>query len=490
MKYRIVILLVLTILTVTCTKREAVFESDISADYELTLILRFNGKDCLLDAEKNLLKYSLAENEVTNFSPTVEFQNYSEVRFGSRLLDNNTTNPLGDIILHKKYEVEITTNGEVKKFKLIFTETPLIQIISHDKIRNEPKILARIKLNYPEIGKPTADSYVGIEIRGKSSARLPKKSYGLRPLSDKNMGEFKSLPFFDFAKNDKWSLDAMEIEKSKVRNKTSFEVWKSINPISIESEYVEVFINNNSEGLYRFSQNYTDELLGMGSGASLFVGIDNSKYTKFREMPDEKPLSMFWEDWEQEFPDPKQNLEWDDFYDFVKVATSEDDQVFETQIENHLNLDKVIDYYLFVCLIYGADNAGKNWFFMKKNALSKFEILPWDLDGTWGRSASGNEQTPDRQVVNQLFERLVSVNPNQYVSKLKARWIALRANQFSETEIINKFSANFAEVISISTELSKLEAENQYTVIQNEQVYVNNWVNARLTYLDNYIRNR
>ena len=103
-------------------------------------------------------------------------------------------------------------------------------------------------------------SYAGIEIRGRTSAQLDKKSYGLELWA--NMYERDhSAPLLGMRYGEDWILDAMYIDKLRMRNKLSFELWEkmwskksetpwqTINP-GIQGKFVELFINQRYMGLY------------------------------------------------------------------------------------------------------------------------------------------------------------------------------------------------------------------------------------------------
>lgn len=465
------------------------FEVEVTEEYEIVSALNLNGKDCYYDTPSNTLKYSLSKDNLLNFSPKTVFQDYSEVKLNGKLLHNNTINDFGNIVLNTPYDLEIKTLGETRTINLVFTDIPLVQIIAFDEITNEPKVLAKIIVNYPNISTSSVESHMGIEIRGKSTAGLDKKSYNFKPLDSENMEDQISISFFDMTKNYKWSLDAMFVDKSKTRNKTSFEIWNNLSNQSIKSQYVEVFLNNKSLGLYRFSENYTQELLNLSNSSSLYVGNDNSDVTKFETLPKKEPKSAYWGEWKQEFPYPSEKIYWNDFYKFDRLVVEANDQSFSSEIGNLIDLDNVIDYYLFINLCNGYDNVGKNWFFVKQNSTSKFKILIWDLDATWGRDAANYATNTNEIISNRLFDRLITLNPDEFKQKLKARWGLLRTNQFREENILNQFDLNIEEVLKYNIEETENQIWNTNVNILDEQKYINSWVNKRLLFLDDYFNN-
>lgn len=474
----------------SCKKEEVIFNNDVDSNYELPLILNFNGKDCLYDEPTKVFKYPIDANSLTNFSPFTLFQDYSEIKLNHVNLVNHSKNTLTNLMLNTPYDLEIKTLGEVFKFKIIFTSLPLVQIISVDDIKNNAKNLAKIIVNYTNPSKASVNSYIGIEIRGKTSINLAKKSYGIKPLVGKNMQDVTALTFFDnMEKNTKWSLDGMFSDQSKQRNHASFEIWNSLGNESIKAKYVEVFVNNESLGLYRMGENYTETLLDLNSNSVLYTSVENSGITKFEYLSTQEPNKGIWEHWEQIFPDPSVEIHWNDFYLMTKLITEGSDNEFISEIKNHIEFDNLIDYYLFINLCYGYDNVGKNWYFNKQYPEDKFTILPWDLDATWGRKHDGTVLDFNIAVTNSLFERLIQLNPFDFKLKVKNRWNSLRTQQYSATSILDCFERNYLELTNYEIIGTENSIWNTDVNLNLEKNYIESWVNNRLVFLDNYFNN-
>ncbi len=484
MKHTIIILLLLIL--VGCTKREVIFDSELNENFEQALILKFNGKDCLFDQSTGTFKFLINESDLESFKPTIHFQDFTSVTFNNLKLKNNQINNLGELMSNVIYPISFTVNNEISEFNLIFTTIPQVHVLTFDPILNEPKTLAKMRLF--DIGENSLveEFYVGIELRGRSSLLRDKKSYGFRVLqkSDLNFPISKSL--YDLKIGEKWSLDGLVIDQSKVRNKTSFDIWKDLGHTSIDSKYVELFLNNKSLGLYRLSNVYDKELLNLNSNSSLYVGVDNSDYTKFNAFPNKQSKSAVWNEWEQEFPNPSESIYWNDFYTLNDIIVNSSDSNFVNEIFNHIDFENVIDYYLFISLCYGYDNVGKNWYFLKQSSNEKFKLLIWDLDATWGRNHNALIQPTNLQVQNNLFERLLTINPNNFKQQLKARWNSLRASKFSFLELKNKFDANFVELNQYKIISTENQIWNESLNLLNEQDFINSWTENRLLFLDDY----
>ena len=482
------LLFIFSFIVMACTKEVIIYDAEVNDNFELPLILSFNGKNCAYDHNTKTLKYTVHPDSLDNYAPFVEFQDYSAVKFDQKTLSNYTVNSLGNIQLYKAYPVEITVKGHQEFFSLIFTDIPIVQIITKGKIVNTPKISGRMLMSAPTENVGLTESWVGVETRGSSSLNKDKKSYGVALYQSKALKHIVSKAFFGMKNNHKWILDAMYIDVSRVRNKSSFDIWKRIdaNYIGIKSKYVEVFVNSKSMGLYAFNESYTPEYLNLSNGSVLYEGIDNSEETFFNRFSDDKPNSAIWEEWEQKYPNPEEKLIWDDFQELCKLVAEGSDEEFIHTISQQVNIDLLIDYYLFINLCQGYDNVGKNCFFLKRGPGAKFEIIPWDLDATWGRDAKSNLTKNHTQVSNNLFRRLINLNPNNYIERLTNRWVELRGNVFSESELLEVFDQNFTRIKNYQIIPFENQIWQQGLNLSAEQAYLHQWLHERLIFLDNY----
>jgi hypothetical protein len=475
-------------LLVACKKETIVFDGAPNESFELPLILKLNGKECFYDEASGVLKYSLAENALENFSPQTEFQAHSTVLFDGKPLTNNAVNHLGDIILHKRYAVDITTNGKTKHLQLVFTDMPLVRVVTFDKITNEPKTLAKMTVNYAGLNEVPAIDWIGIELRGASSLSFEKNSYGVGVYAGRSTEDPVSRSYFGMTESPKWILDAMYVDKARCRNKASFALWASMGEAdshpNIRSVFVEVFLNSRSLGLYCFSESYCEEVLDLGQQSVLYKGLDNSAATFFEQLPENAPGAAVWGEWEQRFPDPSEQVIWDDFQSLSTLIVNGSDAEFTQSIGSVIDLGNVIDYYLLVNLCGGSDNLGKNWHFLKRSPGGKFIIAPWDLDATWGRNAFGDAQSPHGRITNRLFDRLKALNPENYNQRLSQRWNQLRLNQFSQAQLFSHFSEHFSALKHYRILETENEVWNQSLNIGQEQAYIKSWIVNRLAYLD------
>ena len=290
--------------------------------------------------------------------------------------------------------------------------------------------------------------------------------------------------------SEDWILDAMYIDQSRMRNIASFEIWDLISSdqsnIAIKGHYIEVYHNNENLGLYSLNEDLSVDLLDLEEESSLYKGLDNSIHTKFEEVPDDTPSGSIWAQWEQVYPSYSSSLRWESFEELCKLIVESDDNTFEDEIFDHLEMGNVIDYYLFVNMAGAYDNVGKNWYFVQREQGDKFIIVPWDLDATWGKDAFGNNISSSIVISNGLFSRLIELDVDNFNSEVTDRWNELRLDVFSSSNLLDIFSKKF-DNLKVT---GQYENENKTWQLnldpELEQNYIENWINERLAFLDDF----
>ena len=106
-------------------------------------------------------------------------------------------------------------------------------------------------------------------IRGKSALQFDKKSFSVK-LYDTS-GEDLDANLFDIREENSWILDAMAIDRIRMRNRVCFDVWNEMRTTAYETKYnnrnvtkalfVELFINGDYHGLYCMSDKIDRKLL-------------------------------------------------------------------------------------------------------------------------------------------------------------------------------------------------------------------------------------
>jgi len=126
-------------------------------------------------------------------------------------------------------------------------------------IYDEPKVKTDFKIYYNGQGKinnvndkPHYDGFAGIEYRGSSSQMFPKKSLGIELWNEKSESIEASL--LGMPKESDWVLFASYNEKSFMHNVLTMRVAREMGLYASRTQYVEVIINNNYQGVYVFME--------------------------------------------------------------------------------------------------------------------------------------------------------------------------------------------------------------------------------------------
>ncbi|MFW6277484.1 MAG: CotH kinase family protein [Prolixibacteraceae bacterium] len=487
-------ILIFSIVFHSCYLEETVFDTDPNDALNLPVLLKLDGRMCFFDAQKDMLRYSLSPDS-SGFAPFVKHNPKSILTFDGHILKNNKINHLGVIKIGKAYPLTIKNNGTIHRFELVFTNLPVVQIIAGSEIYDEPKTLAKIQITDAEPASAFS-SYAGIERRGKFSKYFDKRSMGFALWENMNSTSEYSASVLGFKPNSDWILNSGIVDPSRVRNLVSFEIWNNLSPreddgepghVKIHSKPVEVFLNNKLQGLYIFSERVNREFLNAGNEAVLYKAIDWSDgATRFERFNFAPSNNRFWNGWEQEIPDPDSVLNWKPLENLYELTVNGTDEAFRNNIASQIDIENFIDYFLLLNLTSAGDNTGKNMFFYKENSSAPLQIIPWDLDGAWGITYDGTRTGFESVLSNRLFERLVETNPDNFKQKLKNRWFSLRENSFSEEQLNGLFAHYFSEIEESGIIIHENRIWNEDLDPENERVYIENWMENRLVFLDNY----
>ena len=145
------------------------------------------------------------------------------------------------------------------------------------------------------------------------------------------------------------------------------------------------------------------------------------------------------------------------------------------------------DFFLFINIIKATDNYGMNIIMTKYDAASRFLFIPWDLDATWGRTWLSERTSEEVVLTNNLFDRLITLNPDNFNQILVDRWEEFKRTLF-DTQYINDKIEGYRVWLTVSGAIkrdSTLWPENELKLIW-EVYYMQDWYALRLAYLNDY----
>ena len=410
----------------------------------------------------------------------------------------------------KEYRIQVieTKSNIIMRslsISLHFTTLPLVSLNADTVCINYDSAAFRLLSREQTLSVPTAR----IRWRGSSALLLPKKSFGLK-LTDGT--EKMDLPLLGMRSDNSWILDAAAIDRSRMRNRVSFELWEDFSArpyqsemeptakTSIQGRYVELFLNNRYEGLYCLSEKIdrkqlklkkfkNETLRGLLFKATDHIDFGNAKETFTNEKAECNGWTFSYPDLEEE-----EAIDWEPLAEFYSYMSSEETENLEERIDEPV----WSDLFLLTDLMMGFDNMNKNLFAYFYDITSdrgrKLGAAPWDMDATWGRTWKGASQDPRTKVVNisKLHIALQRMHNNSYY--YAQRYAEMRNTHFcadSLKERFHRYFDLFAESGAAQRETERW-SEGGGDVIQmpqldfdDERRYIDEWIDKRIEFLDN-----
>jgi hypothetical protein len=467
-------------------------------------VLEFDHVYAFTDLEDHMLLYTLPSDTLSEYSPYVSFGDYESIEFDGISLRENEKNDLGEVVVNHPYTITAHSGNKIESFQLYFTNLPLLHIHSESKIRDEPKVVSWMEIAYTREHNGLEEinlfsTYAGIEIRGRTSAVHEKKSYGLE-LWENPYGNDRSAALLGMRYGEDWILDAMYVDPLRMRNKLSFEIWEKIwkekrdTPFKtsipgIQSEYIELFINQRYMGLYCLTEKIDENLLVLppgnsGSEGVIYKAIDwKGGATAFETYNSEPGTSLIWEGWEQIYPDALAC--WEPLAELRKSVVFDEDELFEERIDELFDLTVAAEYYLFTNLLLAHDNIIKNYYLARYPEESHFLLIPWDLEGSWGIMWDGDESSTNGILENTLYTRLLDLEVNDFDELLESKWEHYRETIFQKDSLLVP-AINYADLLyrSGAIERENNRWEKVEIDIDQELLYFSQWTSQRLDYLD------
>lgn len=456
---------------------------------------------CFPDDLTSTLLYPLETNNL-ELNALIEYsdEHYNSIFINELLVQNNEIYDFGTVTIDDTFTIKTVVGSSEKEYQLIFTTLPTIMFYTNDEIVDEPKISSKIVIN-DIISEQMFNLFSGIEIRGGTSQQYPKVSYDIELWEDEEGADTEKERLFNLRNDDDWILDAMWIDHSNSRNIIGMNIWESFASATYfeqegdarlgqSGEYVELFINDEYVGVYSCNEQIDKKQLKLDDDEGLlYKGESWTSSTNFNGIDEDATASNRWSGYELKYPDENlDELLWAPLVDLINLVAYSDDNDFSNTIEQMIDVNNVIQYFIFINLIQALDNNGKNLYLLRYKIGYPIVFAPWDLDITFGNNATVWFGNPDIESIisNNLFNRLYDLNVNNYKNKVKTAWQEINHSNLS-LEISNKFTDNINKLIdsnAVTRDNSKWDLNIDYN---NELIYINNWIVNRISIFDNYI---
>lgn len=351
---------------------------------------------------------------------------------------------------------------------------------------------------------------IEIRHRGASSLQYDKPSYAVK-LYD-TTGVKLDTALLGMRSDNYWILDAMAVDKARMRNRVSMDLWlefsrkpwyQDLEPKMINGyrgQMVEVYANDSAQGIYCLMERVDRKQLKLkkysekkGVQGLLYKSTNNSWTVKYYLANRPVDTLSIWDGWEQKYPDPDDDepISWDRFYRHIYALTRTTyPTTYADTAQKYLDQPVYIDYILFCQLLSARDNVSKNINLSFYDADHQRALYtPWDLDHSWGRQYNSSREATNAVVdfsQNYLYKRMSSYNHLQ--DTLEARYAQLRSHYFTIEHIDSLFSNYFDLYAQTGMDTVEQRIWSGHNGIEfdipSEQQYIHDWVEQRLVYLD------
>lgn len=377
-----------------------------------------------------------------------------------------------------KHSLAVLINGEQRNYQLVFTSLPVVMMdIDPDspisKDISAPAVITMTDALSRVDGKRIYTTDAEVHYRGSSTINYEKKSFSIN-LVDED-GSEREATFFGNRKTDKWILDGMVLDYSRMRNRLCFNLYNRIASMrddkmirnGTKGEYVEVILNGSYHGLYCLSDKVNRSLLSLKKAKNgvvngiLYKCTTNTDSSAYLIRPESEAdiSSIFVYSWELKYPDDLPCEEsWAPLLDLMDYITTTltDPEKISDNLFNLFHKDNLLTAHTFYYAVMLTDNM------MHNNYLSLYDvhtdgklwITPWDLDASFGRDGKGSvlfQQRSESLIVAndcQPFRTLFDMEDDNYYKGIHDKWEELKDEVLSEASV-------YAEIDSLQHVISE-----------------------------------
>jgi hypothetical protein len=377
---------------------------------------------------------------------------------------------------------------------VVFTGMPIMTLrtAEYDEESGEFQGTMRVADPYNSADNITSTECV-YHVRGGSSRNYHKLSYKLELSQD--------AALLGMREDDDWILNALYDDAGLIHNKFSIDVWRSIasdnsvtNDEGVQAEYVELFMDNEYQGVYALMERVDKKELNLAQGSILYKCLS-------WEVPDaanEEEDYGFGKSFEIKYPKSYTKAQWQPLKRYADAFFRTGDISME-EAEQIMNLENAVDYDLFMMLAYGCDNLRKNTYFVAEPGVSGYTVkkVPWDMNATWGNAWVGDKACnftlydPDTICDTQMWctdmLKLYDSNPEEVTELLLERWQELRKDILSEERLKSRLDEQFAYLHASGAYDRNYARWTNGTEYWDDD-YIYEYVEGRLAFLDDYFK--
>ena len=390
---------------------------------------------------------------------------------------------------------------------------PIVVLDAGRTVPDEPKVMARMQVvdHGPSARNAPGDSlaydgWVGIERRGSSSQRFPKKQYAVETRwAD---GSNRDVALLGMPAENDWVLYAPYSDKSLMRNALAYHLGRATGRWASRWRFCEVVLDGDYQGVYLLLESVKDDgdrvdLADTDSLGGGFLAKLDKQTGGGQTWPSRDPVTGQFVRYQ--FHDPEadeltsaQRAEIEASWDAMEAATVDDLNTPEADWLAHLDLGSFVDYVLVSEVTKNVDAYRISTYFHRPAAGAPIHAGPlWDYNLAFGNADYGDAAEPEgfqyetpytsaTYPIPSWLSRVVASDTFQ--TRARARWAELRRGAFATDSLL-------AWIGDWTAELDEAQARNfERWPILDEDVWPNAFVGgtypAEVGYLTTWLVDR
>ena len=342
------------------------------------------------------------------------------------------------------------------------------------------------------------EGYCSFEIRGHTSAALPKLGYKIELCDEQWNKEEASL--LGLRMDDDWIINALYTDNHKVREKMAYQIWDEIQEYrqtenrASNVSYVELILNNQYWGIYGLQEPVDAEQLSLTDSDVMYRKTDLlvPEQADFDVEDGTKTIAGF------EIREPNETEiegeDWMPMQRHVEYIYNQSDELDKENVRSMLDINNAVDFELYIQILAAPDNITKNINYVARyeNGNSKMYQMPWDVDYTFGHDYGG---TPTFSEYKEMYEEsimhsreysaLLLVDREAVNEQLEETWKIYRQDILSE-EHLKSMAQSFMDELTRSGALARDSARWPESGDTADLSEIYHFIERRLEFLDEY----
>lgn len=447
--------------------------------------------------DKEYTKHSAVFNIVPRSKPEDYIYTDEEIKVWDEL--EQRVEELEETVIELKENSGNTNSIDKKEKPLIFIDGEIPT--TKDNVLAEMRIMSSwLNLH----------AYIKIKCQGSSSMNYPKKNFTITLFEDeaREIPLYITIPGWKYPSN-KYVLKANWIDATHARNIIAARLWGEVvasradydtlpdeyknspNNGAVDGFPICVYTNGSYQGLYTWNIGKDAWLWGMNEENPNHILLCAETNTNNDILDTPCNFRALWNgidgsNWSVEVGENSESLK-NSLNELITCVKDTDDETFIKNIGEYINIQSVIDYWLFQYVICGLDGLAKNMLLGCYDGKMRY-MGAYDLDSTFGlwwngaSFVSSNYRCPAdyQEKRNLLFERINAL----YKEEVKARYIELRKTVYSYSNIVSKFE-EFIGAIGSEAYKDNITAYNNIPSAETNNIWqLRNYIRDRLEYCD------